>query len=142
VTVRLAAGLVLGVWLAGGLLVTLLPADPAPGQIVGHNFIPLRTVGIYLANLDSAFWVGQMVGNLLLLLPFGLLGPVVFPWLNRWLRVLVASLALSTAIELAQPWIPDRSADVDDLLLNVAGAILGYAAFLLLRIGSRPPATS
>jgi glycopeptide antibiotics resistance protein len=139
VIVRLAAGLVLGVWLAGGLLVTLQPAHPAPGQIVGHNFIPLRTVAIYLANLDSPFWVGQMVGNLLLLLPVGLLGPLVLPWMDRWLRVLVASLALSTAIELAQLGISDRSADVDDVLLNVAGAILGYAVLLVLRIGSRRP---
>lgn len=141
-TVRLAAGLLLGIWLAGGLLLTLLPADPAPGQIVEHNFIPLRTVAKYLGNLDSAFWVGQMVGNLLLLLPFGLLGPVAFPWLDRWVRVLVASLAPSVAIEVAQLWIPDRSADVDDVLLNVAGAILGYAILSVLRIGSRPHATS
>jgi glycopeptide antibiotics resistance protein len=80
-----------------------------------------------------------MVGNLLLLLPVGLLGPVVLPWMDRWLRVLVASLALSTAIELAQLGISDRSADVDDVLLNVAGAILGYAVLLVLRIGSRRP---
>ena len=137
--VRLAAGLVVGVWLAGGLVVTLQPAHPAPGQIVEYNFIPLRTVGIYLANLDSPFWVGQMVGNLLLLLPVGLLGPIVLPWMDRWLRVLVASLALSTAIELAQLGIPDRSAEVDDILLNVVGAILGYAVLWVLRIGSRRP---
>jgi len=120
----------------GGLLVTLLPAHPAPGQVVEHNFIPLRTVAIYLANLDSPFWVGQMVGNLLLLLPVGLLGPIVLPWMDQRLRVLVASLALSTAIELAQVWVPDRSADVDDLLLNVLGAMLGYAILSVLRIGS------
>ena len=136
---RLAAGVVLGVWVAGGLLLTLMPAHPAPGQIVEHNFIPLRTISIYLANLDSPFWVRQMVGNLLLLLPVGLLGPIVLPWMDRWLRVLVASLALSTAIELAQLWIPDRSAEVDDVLLNVVGAILGYAVLRVLRIGSRRP---
>jgi len=70
VIVRLAAGAVLGVWVAGGLLLTLQPAHPAPGQIVEHNFIPLRTISIYLANLDSTFWVRQMVGNLLLLCPW------------------------------------------------------------------------
>jgi glycopeptide antibiotics resistance protein len=126
----------LAVWLAGGLLLTLLPADLAPGQVVGHNFIPLRTLAIYMANLDSGFWVGQMVGNALLLLPVGLLGPVVFPWLDRWLRVLVTSLALSSAIEVAQLWIPDRSADVDDVLLNVVGAILGYAILSIVRRAS------
>jgi len=140
VIVRLAAGVVLGVWVAGGLLLTLMPAHPAPGQIVEHNFIPLHTIGIYLANLDSGYWVRQMAGNLFLLLPVGLLGPIVLPWMDRWLRVVVASLALSTAIELAQLWIPDRSADVDDVLLNVVGALLGYAILSVLRMGSRPTA--
>jgi len=139
---RVAAGLLLAIWLVGGLLVTLLPAHPAPGQVVEPNFIPLRTIGIYLANLDSRFWVGQMVGNLLLLVPLGLLGPIVLPWMDRWVRVLVASLALSAAIELAQLWVPDRSAEVDDVLLNVLGAIFGYAILSVFRIGSRPPATN
>jgi glycopeptide antibiotics resistance protein len=139
VIVRLAAGLVLGIWLTGGLLLTLLPAHPAPGQAVEPNVIPLHTIGIYLANLDSGYWVGQMVGNLLLLLPLGLLGPIVLPWMDRWLRVLVASLALSSAIELAQLWVPDRSADVDDLLLNVVGAMLGYVILTVLRVGSGRP---
>lgn len=137
--VRLAAGLVLGVWVAGGLLLTLSPVYPAPGQVVEPNFIPLRTIGIYLANLDSGFWLRNLVGNLVLLLPVGLVGPIVFPWMDRWWRVLLASLALSTAIELTQLGIPDRSADVDDVLLNVVGAMLGYAAATLLRLGSGRP---
>ena len=140
--VRLAAGLMLGVWIAGGLLLALSPVYPAPGQVVEPNVIPLRTIGIYLANLDSGFWLRNLVGNLVLLLPVGLVGPIVFLWMDRWWRVLLAAVALSLAIEVAQLWVPDRSADVDDLLLNVAGAILGYAILRVLRIGSRPLATS
>jgi glycopeptide antibiotics resistance protein len=56
--------------------------------------------------------------------------------MDRWLRVLVTALVLSSAIELAQLWVPDRSADVDDLLLNVVGAMLGYGILLLIRVGS------
>lgn len=115
---------------------TLLPAHPAPGQIVGHNLTLFHTIGIYVANLDSGFWVGQMIGNLVLLLPFGLLGPVAVPWLDRWWRVVIVALALSSAVELAQLWVPDRSADVDDVLLNVVGAMLGYGTVTLLRLGS------
>jgi glycopeptide antibiotics resistance protein len=59
--------------------------------------------------------------------------------MDRWVRVLVASLALSSAIELAQLGVPDRSADVDDVLLNVVRAIFGYAILTALRIGSGRP---
>lgn len=133
---RVAAGLLVAVWLAGGLLLTLLPANPAPGQVVEPNFVPFRTIGIYLANLDSGYWVGQSLGNLLLLLPLGLLGPVVLPWMDRWVRVLVAAVTFSVAVEIAQLWIPDRSADVDDVLLNVGGALLGYVILRIVRRGS------
>lgn len=138
-TTRWIAGLVLALWIAIGLLLTLQPVEPAPGQIVSDNAIPLRTIAIYLANGDSPFWVRQFVGNLFLLLPVGLLGPIVVPAMNGWLRVLVVALVISLAIEVAQLWVPNRSADVDDVMLNVAGAMLGFAIFSLLRLGSRRP---
>jgi glycopeptide antibiotics resistance protein len=136
---RRIAWLALAAWLCGGLLLlTVLPGDPAPGQVVEHNFVPFKTIGIYLANTDSSFWVRQMVGNLLLLLPVGLLGPIALPWMDRWWRVLLVGAALSLSIEIAQLWIPHRSADVDDLLVNVTGAALGYAIFVVLRPGLGP----
>jgi glycopeptide antibiotics resistance protein len=138
---RLVAGLALAVWLVGGLLLALTPAHPAPGQVVDHNFIPFQTIAIWVANPDSGFWIRQMVGNLLLLLPVGLLGPIALPWLDRWWRVLLAALLLSVAIELAQLWIPDRAADVDDLLLNVAGVTFGYAILSVLRLATGRPTT-
>jgi glycopeptide antibiotics resistance protein len=139
VTTRWLAGIGLAMWIALGLLLTLQPVQPAPGQVVNDNFIPFRTFAIYLANGDSPFWVRQFVGNLFLLLPVGLLGPMVVPALNGWLRVFIVAFAMSLAIEVAQLGIPNRSADVDDVMLNVAGAMLGFAIFSLLRLGSRRP---
>jgi glycopeptide antibiotics resistance protein len=136
---RLVAGLALAVWLIGGLLFAVTPAHPAPGQVVAHNFVPFQTIAIWVANPDSGFWIRQMVGNLLLLMPVGLLGPIALPWLDRWWRVLPVALLLSLAIELAQLWIPDRAADVDDLLLNVTGAALGYGLLSLLRLATGRP---
>ena len=130
---RIPAAVLLVVWLAIGLLLTLTPAHPLPGQVVDDSFVPFHTIRIYLANLDSAFWVGQVVGNLGLLLPVGLLGPIALPWLGRWWRVGLLALAVSAAIETAQLWIPDRSADIDDVILNVLGALLGYVAWRVPR---------
>jgi glycopeptide antibiotics resistance protein len=125
---RVVARVVLLGWLIGGLVLTLQPAHPLPGQVVDDNLVPFHTIRIYLANLDSWFWVRQVLGNLGLLMPVGLLGPVVFPSLDRWWRVFLVALAISTAIEVTQLFIPDRSADIDDVIVNVLGATLGYAA--------------
>jgi glycopeptide antibiotics resistance protein len=137
-TIRWLAGIGLALWLAAGLLLTLAPVVPPPGLVVRPNVEPLHTIAIYLANLDSPFWVRQFVGNLLLLLPVGLLAPIAIPALDGWIRVLVVGFALSVAIELAQLWIPNRMADVDDVLLNVTGALAGYAVLNLARLVSGP----
>jgi glycopeptide antibiotics resistance protein len=131
---RLIAGVFLGLWLLAAFAFTLRAAYPLPGQIVNDNSIPFVTIRIYLANLDSAFWLSQWIGNLLLLLPVGLFGPIALPWLDRWWRVLLVAVVLSACIETAQLWIPERSADVDDVLLNGVGALLGYWLLVLLRI--------
>jgi glycopeptide antibiotics resistance protein len=133
---RLISALFLGAWLLATLAFTLRAAHPLPGQVITDNLIPFTTVRIYLANLDSPFWQSQAVGNVLLLLPLGLLGPLALPWLGRWWRVLLLAALFSTGIELTQLAIPDRSADVDDVLVNALGALLGY--LILRALGLRP----
>ena len=129
----------LAIWLVVGLAMTLQPVDPPPGLVVVPNFVPLHTLAIYLANTDSPFWMGQLIGNLLLLLPVGLLGPIALPAMDGWLRVLLVGLGLSLAIEAAQLFVPNRMADVDDVLMNVIGALIGYTILRIFRIGTSRP---
>jgi glycopeptide antibiotics resistance protein len=137
---RPVSALFLFAWLLGGLVLTLQVAHPLPGQVVTDNLVPFKTITIYLHRLGSPFWTRQVLGNLGLLLPIGLLGPIVFPPLGQWWRVLLVALAISTAIEVTQLWIPDRSADIDDVIVNVTGAVLGFGLYRLAR--SFAPAAS
>lgn len=130
---RVLAGLLLALWLIAALVLTLQSAYPLPGQVVHGNLIPFHTLATYLTNLGSWFWMRNALGNLVLLLPIGLLGPIAIPALDPWWRVALLALLVSTAIELMQLTVPDRSADVDDVIVNVAGALIGYAVFLLVR---------
>jgi glycopeptide antibiotics resistance protein len=130
---RLLAGFLLALWLIGGLVLTLQPAYPLPGQAVHGNLIPFLTLATYLSNLGSWFWIRNALGNLGLLLPIGLLGPIAFPALDRWWRVALAALLVSAAIELAQLLVPDRAADIDDVIFNVAGAALGWMIYRTAR---------
>lgn len=136
--VRVLAGLFLAAWLVGGLVLTLQPAHPLPGQVVDDNLVPFHTLAIYLRNLHSEFWLRNLFGNLGLLLPVGLLGPIALPALDRWWRIVLVALLISTSTELAQHWIPNRSADIDDVIVNAAGALLGFAILRLARLGLRP----
>lgn len=134
------AGFLLALWLIGGLVLTLQPAHPLPGQVVDDNLIPFHTLEIYWRNLDSEFWMRNLFGNLALLLPLGLLGPIALPALGRWWRIALVALLYSVAIEVIQLAVPDRSADIDDVIVNVAGALLGYLVFAIARAVLRPRA--
>lgn len=78
--------------------------------------------------------------NIVLLLPFGVLAPLLWSKLRGPGRIVLGGLAFSLLIEVSQ-LATNRSADVDDLLMNTVGALLGYALLSLLhrRSGEEQP---
>ena len=56
-------------------------------------------------------------------------------WRERWTWLLLVLFSVGT--ELAQAWIPTRSPNPDDLVLNLAGAGLGYTLACLLVLAAR-----
>lgn len=126
---------VYGLWAADLLFFPLL-VDPRlralrAGTLTQWvNLIPFKTLWHQL-NAPTGIAPRQIGGNLGLLLPVGLIGPILAPRLRRVREVLIASLALSVCIELVQligtaTTFIARSVDVDDLMLNVTGALLGW----------------
>ncbi|KAA5827134.1 VanZ family protein [Saccharopolyspora hirsuta] len=76
---------------------------------------------------DLLPWL-QLTGNLLLLLPFGVLAPMRVRWLSRTPKVFLAALAVSAGIELTQLLlVSGRVTSTDDVLLNALGAAAGSA---------------
>jgi glycopeptide antibiotics resistance protein len=124
------AALVTILWLAAGLVLTLWPI-PAVESIAPDNAIPFHTVALYLASPTAH--LSQIVGNLGLLAVIGFPAPVAWRWLDRWWRVALVAAAISTAIELLQLAIPGRATDIDDVIVNVAGAVLAYGMWRLIR---------
>lgn len=66
--------------------------------------------------------------NLLLGMPLGFLLPLLWERLNRPDAILVSGLAFSLLIELSQ-LCNLRATDVDDLIMNTLGTVLGWLAF-------------
>ncbi|MCI8594684.1 MAG: VanZ family protein [Oscillospiraceae bacterium] len=108
-----------------------------PGCTVGplfqlsYNLVP-SFFRIWAGELTAGGWVKTMLtGNLLMLAPMGLLLPFVTDRLNKRNMALVA-VGIPVAIELLQP-IVGRSFDVDDILMNFLGILVGFAAAALVR---------
>lgn len=74
---------------------------------------------------------GEVVGNALMLLPYGILYPLSHPTAG-WKRTLGTGFLTILTIEVVQP-IFGRACDVNDLLLNGMGIFLSASAFFFLR---------
>jgi len=71
----------------------------------------------------------QIVGNLVMLFPMGIYLPILYRRLNNFFLFLLVSLLVACSIELFQLATKFRSADVDDVILNVTGAVVGFILF-------------
>ena len=68
----------------------------------------------------------NLAGNLIAFAPMGVFLPALFRW-QRSIFFFTASLTLSiTAVEVLQVYTGTGSCDVDDLILNLAGALLVF----------------
>ena len=75
----------------------------------------------------------NVIGNTAMFLPIGIIFPSVFRELNTHGKTIAAGVGLSLTIEILQLPFFDRVTDIDDLILNSLGYLLGYGIFLLLR---------
>ncbi|MCO6008947.1 VanZ family protein [Actinoallomurus purpureus] len=123
ILVALAAAVVFAVVLAR---LTLRPVPGAGGQ-VHDNPHPGATLRFYLDRPSVKEALLEIGGNLALLMPLGVLLPVLFARLRGLVRLTLAAAVISLGIEAVQGFgITGRSFDVDDVILNTAGAAIAY----------------
>lgn len=84
------------------------------------------------------FWIMNIVGNLVLMFPLGVLIPVLWNKYNSMIKITLIALCLSLSIEtiqLASCYIGNvgRAFDIDDILLNTVGASLGFVFYKIFR---------
>lgn len=93
----------------------------------GMNLVPFSEILRY--KIGTKMFNYNVIGNILIFIPFGYLcGKYINP--KKVWPVVITTLITSTVIEFVQLNI-GRSFDIDDIILNVLGGILGY----LLHVG-------
>ncbi|WP_340384903.1 VanZ family protein [Streptomyces sp. SS7] len=104
-----------------------LEPSPASEALVHSNLHPGRSLRAYLDQPALRDAVKQIGGNVLLGVPFGILVPVLAPKARGMLRVLLLTASVMLLVEFAQgALITGRAFDIDDVILNTAGALVGY----------------
>lgn len=91
----------------------------------GVNFVPFRTMKNYIKYSGFLHTLTNIFGNILIFIPYGILLPEIFPKYRKMTKVFLLSFVTSFFVEFTQFFI-GRSVDIDDLILNVFGSIIGY----------------
>ena len=97
------------------------------------NLIPFRTITMFLRMLlDGERFdpTVNLLGNILLFLPLGFFPALLFRQVG-WCKILLIGFGYSGGCEAVQYFI-GRNCDVDDLMLNVLGVILGFWLYRIL----------
>lgn len=91
------------------------------------NLLPL----VYMVDYEIVKEaIINFVGNTLMFVPVGIVYPIVYKRLNTHIKIIAAGVGFSLAIEILQLPFYDRVSDIDDLILNSLGYVLGYFIYL------------
>lgn len=101
------------------------------------NFMPFRTIKMYIDYAYKLNSVENLAGNLLVFVPLGFLLPMLSEELGQFSEMLLNVFTFVLGIEVFQLFSAFGAFDVDDILLNCLGATIGFGCFKAAEIWGR-----
>jgi glycopeptide antibiotics resistance protein len=95
-------------------------------------FLHLKDIIIFMSSPPISIVIKNLVGNIILFIPLGFFVPIIYRNMNKFNYTLFLGLCVSVFIEIAQFTIdyltkyPNHTSDVNDVILNIVGLILGF----------------
>jgi|GEM_PF-1600298 len=131
------------VFYLAGLIKIVLLKQLSPAQLFlqhhsfkSFNLVPFTSIRLYqhiAGKIGFLRWAGGTFGNLIIFIPMGWFIPLLVRSRRPILLVLTISALLSLGFEITQYLTGTGSADIDDIILNIAGGMLGYLVYILLQ---------
>lgn len=95
------------------------------------NFVPFRTIAGYIQGITKDTMnfdipIKNIFGNLFLFLPMGLYLPCMFKKLRTLGKFILCIFAILPVVEVFQLLLRRGSFDIDDIIMNIIGAIIGF----------------
>lgn len=99
-----------------------------------YNLLPFKEITrfwTYRYSLGFMSVTLNLVGNVVAFIPFGIFLPGLFTRCRRFFLTMLLSFEFSLCVEIIQLIWKVGSFDVDDILLNTLGGVIGYGIFLI-----------
>ena len=78
-------------------------------------------------------WLTNIIGNIAMFIPVGIVWPICFRKLDSIKKTVLAGMVFTLSIELTQLLCPERHTDIDDLILNSSGVVIGACILFAVR---------
>ncbi|KAB3526767.1 VanZ family protein [Alkaliphilus serpentinus] len=104
-----------------------------PGR-VGFNIIPFKTIIQYIMNLKYYTIenvLTNLLGNIVVFIPLGFFIPSIFKTLRSGVQTTISVLIITFVVETSQRVLQVGSFDIDDIILNSIGGLIGYFIFYI-----------
>jgi glycopeptide antibiotics resistance protein len=98
-------------------------------DVYSYNLIPFSTIKNYFQYFSYypfLTWAINIIGNVAVFVPFGILIPLAYNRFRRLISFVFIFLFGITTLELMQFVTRVGSLDVDDIILNTTGALIGF----------------
>ena len=95
-----------------------------------YNIVPIKATLQMIRGLSPLRLIENLAGNIILFIPFGILLPLAFK--IEWKTIFLGCL-VSCFIEAVQFAFAMGAADVDDIILNTLGAVIGYLIYIIVK---------
>jgi glycopeptide antibiotics resistance protein len=96
---------------------------------LNSNIIPFQNTYKYITGSDKFnldIIIHNTLGNILIFVPLGIFLPILFNKYKTFSKVFISSILISITIEVLQFFIQIGQFDIDDIILNAIGSIMGY----------------
>lgn len=95
------------------------------------NFVPFQTISTYInalfdGSMNIDIPIKNLFGNLLMFFPMGIYLPYLAKKVNKLGTFTVSIIIFILSIEMIQVVTRLGSFDIDDLILNMVGALIGF----------------
>lgn len=100
------------------------------------NLVPFRSTIRYLTEFDSYnidIVLMNTLGNVIIFIPFGFLLPLLFKQINNVKMASKIFIKFILLIESLQLLTFTGVFDIDDIMLNMLGALIGYGSFVRMK---------
>ena len=98
-----------------------------------NNLIPFKTITLYILRQDRVAII-NLLGNLVAFAPMGLFLPLLFKKQTKLQNFILTNIAIILAIESLQFLSLSGHFDIDDLILNLLGALIIYGLYKIKKI--------